>query len=149
MPGESLKLVGRIEIKSEEGVRIHPNKILDSGKLALYAILSGADERNMVYLLRLGTSTTPPSPDQTGLIEPLPYDFLVGSRDYDTSGVSFTFPLPGLPNGLRFSEAALFASYYDTLLGQVQTVAVSRAVFTPITVNASYSYQLTWKLSLV
>lgn len=145
----NLKLVGEVEIRDDSGSLLRKtNRILNSGKVALYAVLSGSDPRNLVYLLRLGASEVPPSSDQTDLLQPYPEEFLVGSRDYDENGVRYTFSLVGLPDGFRFSEAALYASYYDPSSGQVKSPAIARAVFRPVSLNASYSYQLVWKFSL-
>ena len=140
---------GWVTIYTPGGATILKNQILYSGHQVFYAILSGLDTRNKIYLLRLGTSNQPTDPNQTDLINPLPYDFLVSGRAFDATGVRYNFLLANLPAGLRFSEAAIYGSYYDITTSNLVTVTVARITFATVVIASGFTYQLDWKFNLV
>lgn len=140
---------GQVTIYTPTGEMILKNQVLYSGHPVFYAVLSGLDTRNKIYLLRLGTSNQPTNPNQTDLISPLPYDFLVSNREFDATGVRYNFLLSNLPTGLKFSEAAIYGSYYDIITSNLITATVARITFATVTIASGFIYQLDWKFNLV
>jgi len=147
---EGIRAFGVVEIRDKYGstVLTKRNKITKKGVEIFAKKL--IDELVEIRKVKVGTGTEEVSVDDTGLSDPLPFEFaIVNVSSERVNDKAFSANYVSIiqtddPNAsFSFSEAGLFARDHD-----INDILVARVVFPTKFKNPSNEYYLTWKIVL-